>query len=195
MDEKTKSEFKSNDPLLLLNNRYEEIVFAINLCLENNYVLPTLMILFTAIDSAGHLYSNNKSGRKRFIEWVNRWLIGDKELPFTAIDLYSARCGILHTLTANSSLVEERKAKKGIYTLKETNEKEAIDALGEGILDEYFIIRINSLVELFLKGFLDFFDNILTNPELRKNVTNKCMSYYSRTTTDEVLEKFNIKNV
>lgn len=195
MDNKRENELNIDDPLQLMNNRYEEIVLALNLCQEKNLVLPTLMILFTAIDSAGHLYSNNKSVRKRFIEWVDKWMIGDNKQSFSSIDLYSARCGILHTLTANSSLVDERKAKKGIYIYKDATEDETINALGKEILTEYFVVKIEDLIKLFYKGFLNFFDTILKDPILRNNVTQKCTCYYSHTTADEVLEKLNPKTV
>ncbi len=193
MSNKVKGEINTNDPLQLLNNRYLEIVVAIQTCEKKKLVLPALIILFTAIDSAAHLYSNNKSVKKCFIEWVERFMIKSQEFSFNSLDLYSARCGILHTLTSNSSLVEKGKAKKGIYSLDDSSIDDLVRILGPNYKNEFFIVKLSELIKLFYKGFLEFFDLILHDNQLQEMVLIKCEKYYSFTNTDELSLKFGIK--
>ncbi|MCH7826890.1 MAG: hypothetical protein IIC75_02775 [Bacteroidetes bacterium] len=188
-------EEKVIDPLQLLNDRFEEIIFALELCKDKGFILPTLMILYTAIDSAAHLYSNNKTVRKRFMDWVDKFMIKSENLGFTSIDLYSARCGILHTLTSTSSLVLEGKAKKGIYSLDDSNKNDLKKVLDPTALDECFFVKLDELIKLFYKGFLEFFDSIFKDQKLKSNVISKCEKYYNHTTIDEMAKELGIKTV
>ncbi|MBL1214472.1 MAG: hypothetical protein HND52_14035 [Ignavibacteriae bacterium] len=188
-------EKKEVDPLQLLNDRFEEIIFSLELCKDKGFVLPSLMILYNAIDSAAHLYSSNKSGKKRFIDWVDKFMIKSEDYGFTAIDLYSARCGILHTLTSTSSLVLEGKARKGIYSLDDSKEEDLQELLDPSVLNECFFVKLDDLIKLFYKGFLEFFDSIFIDTKLKSDVVSKCGKYYSHTTIDKLAKEAGIKTV
>lgn len=183
------------EPLQLLNDRYEEIVLALELCKNRNLILPALIILYTAIDSVAYLYSENPSVEKRFTNWVDKFMLKSEKFSFTSIDLYSARCGILHTLTSTSSLVLERKAKKGIYSFGKTNEDDLKKVIKPELFKECFFVKLNDLVELFYKGFLEFYESIFEDTKLKENVIIKCEKYYNHTTVDKMVEELGIKSV
>jgi hypothetical protein len=82
--------------------------------------LPTTVLIYTHIDTLGWAGSSKQgsSVRKSFEDWVSKWMLPELtiETPtLTATDLYAARCGVLHTLTASSDLSDLGKAKKVAY--------------------------------------------------------------------------------
>src|SRR4051812_2144145 len=89
----------------------------IEACLEKKLQLPTLVLLYTAIDVAAWLSNDDPTARvgKRFMAWVDQYLLKAKPLPCTSADLYAARCGVVHTLTADSDLSDQGKARRICY--------------------------------------------------------------------------------
>src|SRR3954465_9782100 len=86
-----------------------EMLVAIRKSLSANLSLPPLVLIYALMDSMAWIASNRAAGTvgARFDAWVNRWLVPElkKRAPeITAIDLYAARCAVLHTLTGHSDL-------------------------------------------------------------------------------------------
>ena len=50
-----------------------------------------------------------------FTIWVDRWLLPASPLPCTSLELYAARCGVLHTFTANSRLADKGAVRRVVY--------------------------------------------------------------------------------
>jgi len=74
----------------------------VDVCLYNKLIGPALTLIYTGIDTVGWLDSNNPCAtRDSFMGWTNRYLLSSNRLACTAIDLYAARCGLLHTFTPN----------------------------------------------------------------------------------------------
>src|SRR6185295_5604635 len=85
----------------------------VDACLDNKLIGPALILIYSAIDTAGWLDSNDQSStRNSFIDWTNRYLLSTGALSCTALDLYAARCGLLHTFTPNSKLSSDKKARR-----------------------------------------------------------------------------------
>ena len=83
-----------------------QLVYATENCIEKQFITPALILIYTGIDIAGWLdaESDDTPVQESFIGWAQRYLLSAKPLPCTAIELYSARCGLLHTLTPDSRL-------------------------------------------------------------------------------------------
>ncbi|SRR6266571_1558541 len=78
--------------------------------------LPALALVYTIIDVLGSLERREGEGtRKAFIRWVEAQLLPDELLPCTALDLYAARCGVLHSLTPDADLVKNGEARRLAY--------------------------------------------------------------------------------
>ena len=66
---------------------------------------PTLLLIYTSIDvfaSMTRPVDQIDTHGGIFKDWVNKFMLPDSGLPCTAADIWSARCGLLHTLTAES---------------------------------------------------------------------------------------------
>jgi hypothetical protein len=78
--------------------------------------LPALALVYTIIDVLGSLERKEGEGtRKAFVRWVQAHLLPDELLPCTALDLYAARCGVLHSLTPDADLVTKGEARRLAY--------------------------------------------------------------------------------
>lgn len=95
---------------------YIQIFRGIELCLENNLLFPALSLIYNSIDSLGWIAYGDISVEKRFVRWVDEYMYSVKKLEPKSIDLYSARCAILHTLTPHSKMSNANKAKVIAYT-------------------------------------------------------------------------------
>jgi hypothetical protein len=78
-------------------------------CAERGVQLPALILAYSAIDSMGWMAAEDPKARvrDRFVFWVDKYALpAVPRLSCTSVELYAARCGVLHTLTADSDLTE-----------------------------------------------------------------------------------------
>src|SRR5262245_38421912 len=71
-----------------------DLTLGIGLCIQSRLTEPALILLCSAIDTAGWLdTSDEESTSASFMGWVDGYLLKAKPLPCTASDLWGARCG------------------------------------------------------------------------------------------------------
>ena len=87
-----------------LENVFSKMFAAIDVCLKSNIKLPALLLVYTLIDIASWLDSDEKSVKKRFIGWVDKYMLPNSTLQCSSLELYAARCGLLHNYSATSDL-------------------------------------------------------------------------------------------
>jgi hypothetical protein len=68
--------------------------------------------------------SKTRATRNDFIEWVDTYLLPNSELKCTAIDLYAARCGVVHSYSASSDLSESGRARTINYAYGNKTQEE-----------------------------------------------------------------------
>ena len=86
-----------------------EIVEAISKLVKESLYTQALIVLYSAIDTLA--WVNLPSGdvkHKDFIAWVEKYINPEGKFGCTADDLYGARCGLVHSSTA-----ESQKSRKG----------------------------------------------------------------------------------
>jgi hypothetical protein len=98
-------------------NNIRMLTAGIEACLEKKLIPPALILLYSSIDISAWLTCEDPKARvgKRFTGWVDRYMLPTKKINCTAEDLYGARCGFLHTLTAESDLSANGKARQISY--------------------------------------------------------------------------------
>ncbi len=159
---------------------YSQLILAINSCLENRYLVPALILIYTAIDSVSWLSTGDiQNGGKRFQDWVDQWMLAKYPLPCTAKEIYSARCGVLHTLTPNSKLTEKgvRKIAYAWGDASEIDLAESISTLGRD--NSLIAVHMESLFHSFRNGFVDFLLATQNNPEIAKIFQKGIQQYFS----------------
>lgn len=83
-------------------------------CFNNQKWLAGGLLLMSAIDVvSGIERSGDKvdTGRHDFIAWADQYLcLEGPEYKLTGVDIYAARCGLLHSYSPNAKLVRDGKA-------------------------------------------------------------------------------------
>jgi hypothetical protein len=85
-------------------------------CMAKGRLLPCLVLLYSAIDIVASLESGKASG-SAFMAWSDKYLLQGTSLACTASDLYGARCGILHILSAESDISRKGTAHRIQYAM------------------------------------------------------------------------------
>ncbi|HXA19533.1 MAG TPA: hypothetical protein VN380_21265 [Thermoanaerobaculia bacterium] len=117
----------------LWSKKTEELFGAIEFCLKSNFWEPALILIYAGIDSMAWL--NLPEGKHdvtatEFIQWCNRYLLLPEDAELRAEDLYAARCGLLHSYTAESRRYREKKVTKLFYSRETTAGEINLDQLG-----------------------------------------------------------------
>jgi hypothetical protein len=144
----------------IVYSRMEQVFLVMKDCFAEHKTLPMLMLLYSSIDIMSSLArEHNSTNRKAFVKWVKKYLLPDSSLSCSAMDLYSARCALLHSLSTESDLSRNGKAIEIYY------------AWGKGDisdLNKYIHlfkhkavgIHIDELFTAFRKGIDGFIDSI-----------------------------------
>lgn len=142
----------------------EQMFKGIELCLNQKLQFPTLSLIYTVIDNLAYITYGNISVEKRYKEWITKYMFKEKKLNVTPMDLYSARCAILHTLTPNSRKTQEKKALVIAYVWGNDDVK----ILEQSILnsnEKYKALHINDLYNSLISGTINFFNSEILKKE------------------------------
>lgn len=124
-------------------------------------------------------YSQPDVCRKDFEEWVKKYLLPGSGIQCNSIDLYSARCGIIHSFTYESKKTREGKAKKIVYswgTAKAEDFQELIDSIGDF---STITLHINMLHEAFLMGVKHFIQSLSDDSKKAKIVYKRANKFFT----------------
>ena len=96
---------------------FVDILDAIDGSLHKGRVVPVLILVYSGIDNISNLAeTTNKPSGQVFKDWDKKWMLIKYPLPCDEIDIWSARCGLLHQQMSESDLTKEGKAKEIYYT-------------------------------------------------------------------------------
>lgn len=158
---------------------YRQLFIAIELCLKNKLQIPTLLLIYTGIDTFSWLAYDDIDVKTRYTRWIEEWMYKNRELSADPVDLYAARCSILHTLTPYSKLSAEKKAKIICYSWGNADIgklKAVIEKIRPGRAS---FVHINELYELFKEGVIMFIKALETDKELANQVDERLSKHYS----------------
>jgi hypothetical protein len=162
-----------------------QLVQAIRLCIQTKLQLPALMLLYSAIDICGWLASPNdqQSTRASFTAWAEKYILPSKPLPVTAIDLYAARCGLLHTYTPESSIAAAGAARKIAYAWGNTSAQDLQKTIDLEGRTDLVALHISDLLEGFHLRLSAYFSDLDNNPALAARFDNKASKSFATSTT------------
>ncbi|MHA6574577.1 hypothetical protein [Pseudomonas yamanorum] len=90
---------------------------AVRVLILNGCHIQALSLVFSSIDKMAWLScSKINHDRQDFIAWVEKYFLPGNPNQLDAVDLYAARCGFLHTGSAESKLFRDGKAKQIFYS-------------------------------------------------------------------------------
>jgi hypothetical protein len=168
----------------LYKQNIDQIFSAIRSCGESRQYIPALMLLYGLIDSLAWSTSNRSSRgvRQNFELWVNSWLMPHMHArgsDITATDLYAARCGVLHTLTADSDLSNNGHARRILYAHGVASASHLRKALDKEGSHNYVTIQLEDLSESVRLAVDDIFHAAEKNPELAALIRVVAKKHYT----------------
>ena len=139
---------------------FASLVDAVDDCLASGRQLPALLLIYTGIDIVSSLEARRgESTSQAFTRWVIDYMTGAQPLRCTPMELYAARCGLVHTLTAESDLFRAGKVRKVFYawgTADASDLQQTIDVVGERAV----AVHIPSLADTFRRGVMDYMTDL-----------------------------------
>ena len=150
-------------------------------CFQVRRILPALILLYTLIDSISWLATSspNASVRRRFTRWVDDWMLKSGALPCTSLELYAARCGVLHSLTSDSDLTALKKARRILYSFRDDSASPLQEVADHIRPREFVAIRIEDFYDAFRIGLANFLEDTFQNPSKRAAFERRAVGHFS----------------
>lgn len=135
---------------------------------KGGFIAQSMVIIYSTIDTLGYLESENsdKATGTTFKKWCENYILNNpkcnKYFPGSDEDLWSARCGVLHTHSPISDLVKKQKAKPVAYIQSEVSFKELhtqdtykklVDSGRVPLVHEGFVIVLVEGINQFIVDF------------------------------------------
>jgi hypothetical protein len=168
----------------------------IDACIEKTLITPALILIYSAIDTTGWLDSSEKLATKAsFMNWVDAYLLKAKPLRCTSLDLYAARCGLLHTSTPDSQLSSSGEARR-IYYAWGTASTQALQRTIDFTCKskEVVAVHINDLHEAFGLGLTQFIDELEKDPDRKMMVYKKADKFFDDLSLGVMSDVLNVIN-
>ena len=166
-----------------------ELQEAIADCLAKGRYFATLMLIYAAIDIVASIESKRGSNKPSFIRWVDSYLIPAMPIDCTALELYAARCGILHTMTAESDLSRSGQARAIYYGWGDANSDELNAAIAaSGNKDKVVVLNVEQLREAFLIAVVTWANEVSRDAERLKQVNAQSAKWFTNVDPGSLLE-------
>lgn len=164
-----------------------EIISGINLCSQHQLMLPTLTLIYSTIDIMAYLNLpplQESTKRKDFINWVDTYLLPGSSLTCSSTDLYAARCGIVHSLAAESDMSRNKKARMLFYSWGQASAaqmQQDIDIQYKDLplSERPIVIHIDELLKSLKYGIRKFEDEIHANQIKWLHVMTKADNFFT----------------
>lgn len=155
-----------------MDKDYEDMFEAIDACYSKALQIPCLVLIYTAIDSLGWMAFGDieKSTKNRFLRWADLHLMQHLSSEFSALDLYSARCSILHGLSWESSLSETGQAKYLIYAMGKNTESAPELSKAFFPAETVACLHIDTLISSLKLAVSDFYEKMKSDPVLTSRI-------------------------
>ena len=150
------------DPII--NIIHNGIKRDIRIALEQECFRAAIILIYSGIDTMAYLNMPSNQDdvvKEDFIYWAERYIHFPCKEQLTGVDLYGARCSMLHHYGSSSRLSREGKCRQIVYF--DNNVPEI--SYNPKISNEIIIVSINGLAKAFFKGVDDFLVNLFADSD------------------------------
>ena len=151
----------------LTNVLLDGICGDIRFALKHGRNRAALILTFSGIDAMASLEKNDV--KERFANWVNEYM-QFSEWPEAGIELYGARCGILHTYGPISNLFEKGQVRLIGYT----------SGGGRDVMQsaELVLVSVEALAFQFFRGIARYIEALVSEPTKRAKAAPRIQQMY-----------------
>ena len=151
-----------------LPKTFVDILDAIDESLHRGRLIPVLILVYSGIDNISNLVeTENKPAGQIFKDWVKRWMLTKYPLPCNELDIWSARCGLVHQQVSESNLTRGGSAKEIFYSHGGADPEDLQLVISKARRNAVTVV-IEDLIYSFKNGMIDCVNEIENDP-IRKN--------------------------
>ncbi len=165
-----------------------ELFESIEECRIKERPLSTLILVYSGIDILASLERQSGEGTKSaFVRWAENYLLNNTSLLCTGLELYGARCGVLHTFTAESDLSRSGSIRPIIYA---TGDATAVDLQTTVVrLNRNEVaIHLDDLVEAFRLGTASYLEDLAQDSQRARAVQTAAGIWFTSIPKDDVVQ-------
>ena len=159
-----------------------DVLSTMEVCAESGRVLPALVLGYTTIDALGWMTAvdSTEQVRKRFTAWTDEYLIPASrgKIQCTAIELYAARCGILHTFTSESDLGKQPGVRTVAYAWGKAR-REDLELALRRTRAPAVAMHVSDFTEAVRHGTADCFERAQSDLALAQRMQSRGDRYYA----------------
>jgi hypothetical protein len=171
-----------------------ELQEAIDDCLARRQHFATLILIYAAIDIVASIESKSGSNKPSFMRWAHSYLIPAMSLDCTALELYAARCGILHSMTAESDLSRSGQARAIYYGWGDANSDELNSAIAAGgNQDKVVVLNVEQLRDAFLVAVVTWANEVRADSARLNQVNAQSAKWFTNIDPNLLLEFTRLK--
>jgi len=171
----------------------DELITAIDTCFKNKLFMPGLILLYSGIDIMAWLdrkKSHPDVKGSDFIRWTKSYILPNLCVSCEAIDLFGARCSLLHSYTAESRLSRVRKAKKIFYAWGPKRAEELQYVLNRSGKEHIVVLDVGELFSSFQKGIQDFVLFLQQDSNRFKLVNDRSIKFFGKIKARDLAKRF-----
>jgi len=137
-----------------------------------------LIILYSAIDTmAWTSIPEGNVTKQIFCDWVEKYMNPNETLGCKSIDLYSARCGLVHSYSSESSLSQDGEAKE-IWYVSSPASKEDLQTYANQLKQNTLVLNITELIASFIRGTENYNEFIKHDSSIMKSVNKRLNKWF-----------------
>jgi len=170
--------------MLVLQQNLVEHLETIEDCLRKRRLLSCLCLLYSGIDVVASL-ETGKSTRSTFVRWVDENMLKTRPMPCTALELYAARCGLLHTFTPESELSRKGSVRRINYAWGASKVEDLAETT-KALQRTEVAVHVRELVDSFRAGLASYIEDVRQNPDRLRRVEKFASLWFTHLDQDTV---------
>jgi hypothetical protein len=101
--------------------------------------------------------------------WADKYLLRGASLPCSASDLYGARCGILHTLSAESNMSRKGIAREVVYVWGDAKVDE-LERASKELGHNNCVVHVRDLINAFRAGLASYLQEVMQDNNRKQKI-------------------------
>ena len=145
-----------------------EIRRGVEVTLQNHCYVDSAILIYSGIDSMAYLSmpeSQDDVTRFDFVQWCDRYIRPDHPHAPTSLELYAARCGVVHSHSAASRLFRDGGKVRQLFYMSDTRNPVLFDP---AINKEMLLLSVPALCGWFFDGLDRFIADLRADSELAR---------------------------
>jgi hypothetical protein len=152
-----------DDPDPIQSAIYDGIKRGIQLCIDNECYGCAMILLYSGIDMMANLstpLSQSRVTRDDFTRWCDRYIRLPGAEQINGLELYSARCAVVHTYGVESDLTRDGRARQVAFADRCVPEVRFAPSVDPTLV----IVSIDALAKAFFAGIDRYVMDLFSDP-------------------------------